>query len=102
MNRTQERLKEALMLAGVSEKEADNKVACFIGSHHCPQAAQLCPRCGGRMKDVQLMNGRKAMFCANDRVVVPYPVENVNSGQAYENYMKVISQPSPNYQSIFA
>ena len=35
----------------------------------------VCPRCKGPMSPVELMEGRRAMYCSNDRVTVPIPVE---------------------------
>lgn len=101
MNRTQENLKRALMLAGVPEEKASERIKGFSGVEIQSSIPSTCPRCRSKMVDVQLIGSRKARYCPVDRVVVPYPVTE-DSTVCYDNYMKSVLQKSNDTDSIFA
>lgn len=102
MNRTQERLKKAYVAAGLSEEDADKKVAVFQNISSTPSTGSLCPVCRGPMEDVLLIGNRRARFCPKDRAVVPYPVNPSDDMQLYEEFMTNVSRPQLHTPSMFA
>lgn len=103
VNKAQEHLKKALMTAGLDEVQASNKVQGFSGIQVHTGIPRYCPRCRSKMIDVLLIGNRKARYCQVDRVVVPYPVEDVDSNIAYEEYMRdTVSVAGKGIESVFA
>lgn len=100
-NKAQEKIAQALVIAGVDENTAKARVVGFSGislNHY----NRLCPRCRGKMKDVLLVGKRKAMYCPNDRVTVPYPVNDCDSSSLTDDYIKLVSAPQKDTASVFA
>lgn len=114
MTNAQEKLKEALINAGMPEDKASVQVSAYNGNswgkgiiNHTklsprPIVKMLCPNCGGKMVDVLLIGDREAKYCPYDRVVVPLPVESVDNSVAFETLMKSTLATDKSTASMFA
>ena len=103
MNTAQDRLKSALIKAGVKEEVAASSVSYYVGQPDFSQTLPtICPICKNtRMVDVELAPGRKAKYCPSDRSVLPYPVTQEVSQEKILNSIEQIKAPIRE-DSIFA
>lgn len=107
MNRTQEKLLQAMVTAGLPEEQALVRVQGFSGLTSAPPMSMICPNCHGKMVNVLLIGKRRAKYCPNDRVVIPYPVCEedlaVDSNAAYEQYIRsAVAPDGKETKSLFA
>lgn len=95
MNTAQERLKSALIKAGVKEEIAANSVSYYVGQpDFSPTLPVICPICKcTRLVDVELAPGRRAKYCTSDRSVYPYPVTQEVSPEKIMKSIDKIKSP---------
>jgi len=68
---SQKNISKAMLLSGASEIYVEGAVKGY-NSRRNEDNSLTCPRCSGGMKVVTLADGRKAKYCQNDRVVMPF------------------------------
>jgi hypothetical protein len=75
LNSTQLYFAKAMLTAGATESEVLAAVGGYSGGSKNKAGLMVCPRCGGTMKVVALVSGRRGRYCPNDRVCLPLEIK---------------------------
>jgi len=74
LNDTQKNIASSMILSGGTEKVVIEAIQGYKSGSSKPNSMS-CPRCSSTMLSIMLADGRKARYCAKDRITLPFKVE---------------------------